>query len=103
MATGGNRERGSEFKSAYICSSDNYGNEMNGRSQVNQRFPAAWNNTHGHMHGGSSFSGGYDEPEAKRQRRIAKYKAYAVESKLKSSFRNGIRWVKIKCNDIFHR
>lgn len=104
MAARGNRERrGGALKSP--CRSDTY---MSSENQ--QRFPAsataAWN-TQSHLHGGSSFSnsngGGYDEPEAKRQRRIAKYKAYAVESKLKASLRTGIRWVKIKCSELLHR
>uniref|UniRef100_A0A2K1YTT3 DUF3511 domain-containing protein n=1 Tax=Populus trichocarpa TaxID=3694 RepID=A0A2K1YTT3_POPTR len=37
-----------------------------------------------------------DSAEAKRQKRVMKYKAYAVEGKMKTSFRNGIRWVKDK-------
>ncbi|KGN47400.1 hypothetical protein Csa_023055 [Cucumis sativus] len=90
MAAKGNRERGGVLKSP--CRSDTY-----------TAAPTAWN-THSHLHGGSSsVSNGHDEPEVKRQRRIAKYKAYAVESKLKSSLRSGIRWVKIKCNELLQR
>ncbi|CAK9328949.1 unnamed protein product [Citrullus colocynthis] len=100
MAAKGNRGRGGKLKSP--CRSDMYISS----SENHHRFPAAptaaWN-THSHLHGGSSFSNGHDEPEVKRQRRIAKYNAYAVESKLKASLRNGIRWVKIKCSELLHR
>ena len=92
MAGKGNREGGGGLKST--CRSDMYTSS----SDNPQRFtaaPTAWNT--------SSVANGHDEQEVKRQRRIAKYKAYAVESKLKSSLRNGIRWVKIKCSELLHR
>jgi len=44
-----------------------------------------------------------DSAEAKRQKRVMKYKAYAVEGKMKTSFRNGIRWVKDKYCSLVHR
>ncbi|XP_008776991.2 uncharacterized protein LOC120113259 [Phoenix dactylifera] len=34
------------------------------------------------------------DAEAKRRRRVAGYKVYTVESKVKSSIRKGLRWVK---------
>ncbi|KAL5211117.1 hypothetical protein ABZP36_006740 [Zizania latifolia] len=34
------------------------------------------------------------DPEAKRQRRVAAYKAYAVEARVKASLRRGFRWIK---------
>lgn len=34
------------------------------------------------------------DAEAKRQRRVARYKIYAVEGKVKASIRKGLRWVK---------
>jgi len=36
------------------------------------------------------------DPEMKRKRRIAAYKALAIEGKLKSSMKNGFRWLKTK-------
>ncbi|EOY06657.1 hypothetical protein QUC31_016171 [Theobroma cacao] len=39
---------------------------------------------------------GVGNPELKRQRRVVKYKSYAVEAKLKSSLRHGFRWMKNK-------
>ncbi|KAJ1255770.1 hypothetical protein BS78_K161900 [Paspalum vaginatum] len=40
---------------------------------------------------------GGDPAEMKRRRRVAGYKAYAVEGKVKASIRRGLRWMKAKC------
>ncbi|XP_040375948.1 uncharacterized protein LOC121053285 [Oryza brachyantha] len=45
--------------------------------------------------------GCFGDPEMKRRRRVAGYKAYAVEGKVKASLRRGIRWFKRKCSGIF--
>ncbi|EXB55751.1 hypothetical protein L484_007747 [Morus notabilis] len=42
------------------------------------------------------------EKELKRQRRVARYKAYGVESKLKAKIRKGFRWFKQKCSALIH-
>ena len=34
--------------------------------------------------------------ESKRRKRIAKYKVYTIEGRMKASFRKGIRWIKSK-------
>ncbi|KAF5738750.1 hypothetical protein HS088_TW13G01651 [Tripterygium wilfordii] len=49
----------------------------------------------------SSWSFNVD-PELKRQRRVVKYKAYAVEGKMKANLRSGLRWIKNKCGAIVH-
>lgn len=41
---------------------------------------------------------GFNDPETRRKKRIARYKAYAVEGKVKSSLREGLRWIKNKCS-----
>ncbi|MCL7038847.1 hypothetical protein MKW94_007500 [Papaver nudicaule] len=48
----------------------------------------------------STSSWSFNDPEMKRRRRVAQYKYYAVEGKLKSSLRKGFRWVKRKCSNI---
>ncbi|OWM86082.1 uncharacterized protein LOC116212207 [Punica granatum] len=45
---------------------------------------------------------GFTDPEMKRKKRIARYKAYGVEGRLKASLRRGIRWIKDKCSQIVH-
>ncbi|EEF47301.1 uncharacterized protein LOC8265155 [Ricinus communis] len=44
--------------------------------------------------------GGFGDPEMKRKKRIAKYKVYTVEGKVKTSLRNGLHWIKNKCSQI---
>ncbi|KAF6177108.1 hypothetical protein GIB67_005096 [Kingdonia uniflora] len=43
-----------------------------------------------------------NDPEMKRRKRVAKYKIYAVEGKVKSTFSRGLRWIKNKCSEIVH-
>ncbi|GLT63953.1 hypothetical protein SLA2020_364770 [Shorea laevis] len=40
-------------------------------------------------------------PELKRRKRVASYNMYAMEGKLKSSFRNSFKWIKSKFTDNF--
>ncbi|KAK1293896.1 hypothetical protein QJS10_CPA16g01616 [Acorus calamus] len=42
------------------------------------------------------------DPEVKRRRRVAGYKAYSVEGKVKASLRKSFRWIKIKCSGLVH-
>ncbi|CAD6342221.1 unnamed protein product [Miscanthus lutarioriparius] len=44
--------------------------------------------------------GCFGDPEMKRRRRVAGYKAYAVKGKVKESLRRGLRWFKRKCSRI---
>ncbi|KAM7521431.1 hypothetical protein LguiA_011333 [Lonicera macranthoides] len=50
----------------------------------------------------SSKPWGFSDPEMKRRKRVAKYKVYTVEGRVKASFKNGIRWFKNKCSQIIH-
>ncbi|XVF72703.1 hypothetical protein PTKIN_Ptkin12aG0141600 [Pterospermum kingtungense] len=51
---------------------------------------------------GTSKPWGFTDPETKRKKRIAKYKVYTVEGKVKASLRKGLRWIKNKCSQIVH-
>ncbi|QHO33987.1 hypothetical protein HN51_027582 [Arachis hypogaea] len=44
----------------------------------------------------------FGDPESRRRKRIARYKVYALEGKVKESLRNGIRWIKHQCSRIVH-
>lgn len=41
--------------------------------------------------------------EAKRRKRVASYKSYTIEGKLKDSIRDSFRWIKNKYSSILHR
>ncbi|KAL8544944.1 hypothetical protein ACS0TY_005229 [Phlomoides rotata] len=45
---------------------------------------------------------GFGDSEMKRRKRIARYKVYTVEGRVKASIKNGIRWIKNKCSEIIH-
>lgn len=47
-------------------------------------------------------SWGFNDPEMKRKKRIAKYKVYTIEGRFKASVRNGFRWIKNKCSEFIH-
>lgn len=44
----------------------------------------------------------YSNPEFNRKKRVAKYKIYSMEGKVKKSFKNGYRWFKNTCSRIIH-
>ncbi|PNX91534.1 hypothetical protein L195_g047665 [Trifolium pratense] len=44
----------------------------------------------------------FNDAQTKRRKRIARYKVYAVEGKVKETLRNGIRWIKHTCSRIVH-
>lgn len=41
-----------------------------------------------------------NDPEIKRKKRVASYKVFAVEGKLKSSMKNSFRWLKTKYDEV---
>ncbi|KAL3538249.1 hypothetical protein ACH5RR_001615 [Cinchona calisaya] len=43
-----------------------------------------------------------DYRQLKRRKRIAKYKLYAYEGKVKNSLKKGFRWIKRTCRKIVH-
>ncbi|XP_057793024.1 uncharacterized protein LOC131009625 [Salvia miltiorrhiza] len=45
---------------------------------------------------------GVDHPELQRKKRVACYKAYTVEGKMKGSVRKSFRWIKDTCNQFVH-
>ncbi|RDX91992.1 hypothetical protein CR513_25938, partial [Mucuna pruriens] len=51
---------------------------------------------------GSSFSKSWTlaDPELQRKKRVASYKMYSVEGKIKGSFRKSFRWLKNKYSQI---
>nr|GMC70862.1 E3 ubiquitin-protein like [Ipomoea batatas]GMC73142.1 E3 ubiquitin-protein like [Ipomoea batatas]GMC76006.1 E3 ubiquitin-protein like [Ipomoea batatas]GMC78110.1 E3 ubiquitin-protein like [Ipomoea batatas]GME14587.1 E3 ubiquitin-protein like [Ipomoea batatas] len=50
----------------------------------------------------ASKSWSFNDPELQRKKRVVGYKAYAVEGKMKGSFRKSFRWIKNTCNHVVH-
>ncbi|CAO2841526.1 uncharacterized protein LOC130814668 [Amaranthus tricolor] len=40
----------------------------------------------------------FSDPEMQRKKRVASYKAYSVEGKIKRSFSKSFRWIKDRCS-----
>lgn len=45
----------------------------------------------------------WNDPELKRRGRVARYKLYGAEGKIKRSLKKGYRWFKSKCLEIVRR
>lgn len=52
--------------------------------------------------GSISKSWSFTDPELQRKKRVASYKVYAVEGKLKGSFRKSFKWLKDRCNRVVY-
>lgn len=55
------------------------------------------------FNGPASKSHGFassNDPELKRKKRVASYNVFTTEGKLKSTVRNGFKWIKSKVSDI---
>ncbi|GFQ04751.1 hypothetical protein PHJA_002619100 [Phtheirospermum japonicum] len=42
------------------------------------------------------------DPELQRKKRVAGYKAYTVEGKMKGSVKKSFKWIKETCNQVAH-
>ncbi|PRQ39358.1 hypothetical protein RchiOBHm_Chr4g0424301 [Rosa chinensis] len=58
----------------------------------------AWESNKEYSRKTSSLS--FKNSEIKRQRRVAKYKSYCVQTKLKSAIKNGVRWFRNKYSSV---
>ncbi|XP_068648899.1 uncharacterized protein [Aristolochia californica] len=50
----------------------------------------------------SSKSWSFNDPELQRKKRVASYKVYAVEGKMKGSFRKSFRWLKDRYTQVVY-
>lgn len=52
--------------------------------------------------GSISKSLSLSDPELQRKKRVASYKVYTVEGKMKGSLKKSVRWIKSTCNQVVH-
>ncbi|OMO66989.1 hypothetical protein CCACVL1_20891 [Corchorus capsularis] len=50
----------------------------------------------------SSSSWSFGDPEFQRKKRVASYKMYSVEGKVKGSLRRSFRWLKVKYTQVVY-
>lgn len=70
------------------------------RPRSPDRVPVSARKSTSSQSGGSIW--GFNDPETKRRRRVASYKAYSVEGRVKASIRTGFRWIKTRCSQLVH-
>ncbi|KAJ9185979.1 hypothetical protein P3X46_005544 [Hevea brasiliensis] len=58
--------------------------------------------THNHKHSSQTIISLWNAPETKRKKRVAQYKLYGIEGKVKCSLKKGFRWIKKTCSRIVH-
>lgn len=51
---------------------------------------------------GSGKSWSFNDPEFQRKKRVASYKVYSVEGKVKGSFKKSFRWFKYKYTQVVY-
>jgi len=49
----------------------------------------------------ASKSWSFNDPELQRKKRVAGYKVYDVEGKMKGSFKKSLRWIKNTCTQLW--
>ncbi|KAJ9179360.1 hypothetical protein P3X46_011157 [Hevea brasiliensis] len=52
--------------------------------------------------GSSSKSWSFNDPELQRKKRVASYKVYTMEGKMKGSLRKSYRWIKDTCTQVVY-
>lgn len=52
--------------------------------------------------GSVSKSWSFNDPELQRKKRVASYKVYTVEGKVKGSLRKSFRWLKERCSRVVY-
>ncbi|XP_023639435.1 LOW QUALITY PROTEIN: uncharacterized protein LOC17889537 [Capsella rubella] len=76
---------------------------VSGQMYGTQDFPPGEVNARRSNASSTKPSWGLSDAEMKRKKRmVARYKAYTVEGKVKSTLKNGFRWIKNKCSHIVH-
>ncbi|GAB4842576.1 hypothetical protein Ancab_012552 [Ancistrocladus abbreviatus] len=67
-------------------------------SRVNNDASSTANYNNNNSKSSSSSSWRFSDPELQRKKRVASYKVYAVEGKMKGSLRKSFRWIKNTCS-----
>ncbi|GKV09954.1 hypothetical protein SLEP1_g21390 [Rubroshorea leprosula] len=86
------------------CYSASYANPAQAPNQVGKDIKIKKSkSTYGSSSNSSSSKGwSFNDPELQRKKRVAGYKVYAVEGKMKGSLRKSIRWIKDTCTQVVH-
>lgn len=85
------------------CYSASYAQTQVGNPYNNQRGSKDMKLRKGKSTSGScSKSWSFSDPEFQRRKRVASYKMYSVEGKVKGTFRKSLRWIKDRYTQVVH-
>lgn len=85
----------------FRCYSASYASSCSNNTQID--VPKEINFKKGKSVNGSiSKSWSFNDPELQRKKRVASYKVYAVEGKVKGSIKKSFRWLKERCNKVVY-
>ncbi|KAK8581140.1 hypothetical protein V6N13_144183 [Hibiscus sabdariffa] len=76
------------------CYSANYANSVEPNQAKMKKSKSSF--------GASSRTWSFNDPELQRKKRVAAYKVYAVEGKMKGSLRRSFRWIKNTCTQVVY-
>ncbi|XP_022975771.1 uncharacterized protein LOC111476369 [Cucurbita maxima] len=100
------RSRGNGF-GGHINTESNYVTNP-GSSYELRSYSASYAQTQMEMKKGEKGCGSFpkswslSDPEFQRKKRVASYKMYSVEGKMKGSIRNSFRWLKRRCEQVVY-
>ncbi|KAL6226717.1 hypothetical protein ACLB2K_000678 [Fragaria x ananassa] len=81
------------YSASYACPPKTQNNANNNISKFKKGKSA---------NGSVSKSWSFSDPELQRKKRVASYKVYTVEGKLKGSLRKSFRWLKETCDRVVY-
>ncbi|KAL6224202.1 hypothetical protein ACLB2K_003058 [Fragaria x ananassa] len=81
------------YSASYACPPKTQNNENNNINEFKKGKSA---------NGSVSKSWSFSDPELQRKKRVASYKVYTVEGKLKGSLRKSFRWLKETCDRVVY-
>ncbi|KZV18902.1 hypothetical protein F511_12007 [Dorcoceras hygrometricum] len=79
--------------------------DLRSYSTPDYNFKANKGSKNRNINGGLSSSRSWSfsvDPELQRKKRVAGYKAYGMEGKMKGSLRKSFKWIKDACNQVVH-
>ncbi|KAK4368651.1 hypothetical protein RND71_012443 [Anisodus tanguticus] len=81
------------YSASYASSSSN--NNNNTQMELSSKKGKSSN-------GSVSKSWSFNDPELQRKKRVASYKVYTVEGKVKGSIKKSFRWIKYSCSKVIN-
>uniref|UniRef100_J3MF31 DUF3511 domain-containing protein n=1 Tax=Oryza brachyantha TaxID=4533 RepID=J3MF31_ORYBR len=71
-----------------------------GKAKKKKKAAATWPSSSSSSSASAGVWGVLGDPELQRRRRVAGYRVYGVEGKVKVSLKSGMRWIKGKCTRV---